>query len=111
MECLRLTETNDWEGESWNFYFEATPEKETALRELLVSIEPFSDSYELSDTRFPIDVVKTLLAYGNDDDDCTYMDKHNYVGELTSVPIAADFENADPFYKGCFVNFCTPRSI
>ena len=112
MDCLRLTENNDWEGESWNFYFEATPEKEAALRDLLRMIDElgYSDSYELSDKRFTHDTVKTLIEHANDGD-CTYMDEHNYVGELTSVPVPSDFAESDPFYKGSFANFCTPKPL
>lgn len=109
MNCLRFTECNEWEGERWYFYFEATPEKESTLRELLLAIEPHTNSYSLSDKRFPIDVVKTLIEHANDS--CTYMDAHNYVGELNSVPVAADFERDDPFYKGRIANFCVPRPL
>lgn len=107
MDCLRITENNEWEGERWNFYFTASPEIDAELHALIDAIG--DDSYEISDKRFTPDVVKVLLENANDE--CTYMDAHNYVGELTSLPTAAEFEDGDPFYKGGFGKFCTFKPL
>lgn len=72
---VKLTEHNDWEGETWHFYIPLEG-NEAALKVLQSKIAGLEDEYEL-DLEHPIALedVNALLNHGNGD--TSYMDAHN----------------------------------
>ena len=71
-----FVENNDWEGEKWNFYFEATEQQIDKLTEL-VDIPEIDDTYWIMDKTFTRKAVDKLLAKV---DDSGYMPTHNWCG-------------------------------
>jgi hypothetical protein len=45
LEYFKFTETNEWEGETWNFYVPLTEEQEARVRELIASRHEHESPY------------------------------------------------------------------
>lgn len=97
LEYLKLTEVNDWEGETWHFYI-PTKGNDSALSELRGRLD--GEEYSLSETVFKEYEVDTLVRDGGDTD---YMPAHiKLFGRLAT--------EIDPgsLYKGGIVDHMSP---
>lgn len=110
MKCLRFTEYNDWEGETWHFFVDICDDIEARLRSLLASGGMYSEQYTLSEHSYERGTVNILVNESDIDDDCTYLPKYSYIGELTSLP-DVEWGKVDPFYKGNLREYCTSRDL
>lgn len=99
MKFVKLTENNDNEGESWNFFLQLDG-NEKALEQLAVNINTFDDneeSFELNLT--PIDEadVDVLVKHTRQG----YFDYENKVTGTFTCPDWEDYEDfIDDLYKG-----------
>lgn len=108
---VKLTETNDWEGEQWAFYIPLTG-NEDAIRELAAGITAKTDPddgdeapYALDLTPIPGTTVDLLVAHANDDEG--YMAAHTKLaGRLVvgGVDLATIRDEDDVLYKGGIKN-------
>ena len=102
MKIYRFRENNDWEGESWDFFFYAEEELADKLQELLSLDE--DGIYELREYTKGPDALKVLLE---EDGNTTYMDQYNWLGRLIKVPTSReDIYKENVFYKGHISDYC-----
>jgi hypothetical protein len=94
-----MTERNQWEGETWSFYFFATDELAAKLRSLVEG----SNSHTVHGRQYTPEEVNHLVETGRQGG---YMAQHNYVGMLTGLPDSIDWDEEDPFYKGAIDGWC-----
>lgn len=96
---FRLTENNEWEGETWHFYLPIA-DNEEAIATLCELIDTAEDDFgfSLSDETFTETEVDTLVQHGAGDTD--YHATHTkLVGRLGAV------DELGKLYKGQVVNF------
>ncbi len=93
MKYYRLTEHNEWEGETWHFYIPVDGNEEE-LEKLRSSID--GEIYKLSKKTYEEDKITTLCE---DDDDAGYMAKHNKLEGKFVFEQPSD-KNTEPLYKG-----------
>jgi hypothetical protein len=97
LEYFKFTETNEWEGETWNFYVPLTEEQEARVRELIAPGDEHESPYSLSTERVTDEEVDDLMATRGT---TTVIAEHNKCGPLdTDLPPALHSGN-DFFYKG-----------
>jgi len=99
-KIYKFRERNDWEGESWNFYFYMTDSQYTELKQIIDS-DKYSP-YTLSEKSYTLDEVKTL----EENSESGYMSFENYCGTLGDLPSKVNLEEDDIFYKGRIAKFC-----
>lgn len=99
MKFVKLTEHNDNEGESWNFWLQFDG-NEDQLRRLFVSINTFDEDYEDFELDLtPVDEseVDVLVKHGGQG----YMDYHNKVTGSFECPEWEEYgDMVDDLYKG-----------
>ncbi len=112
MKFVKYTETNDHEGESWNFWLQLDG-NEAQLKELAAWLGTFDDdgeSYDLDmSTVISEAEVDTLVKYGGQG----YMDYNNKVTGTFVCPQPREFVDDDEgwewlneeFYKGRIMTF------
>lgn len=100
-----FTETNNWEGETWNFLISMTEEQYLELEKLL---EDSKNDYEEVGEDFPYSIKKkeyTLeqakILDEEHNDDHGYLPKYQYCGRLNKK-----LRNIDNLYKGGIKDFC-----
>jgi hypothetical protein len=97
LEYFKFTETNEWEGETWNFYVPLTEEQEARVRELIASRHEHESPYSLSTDPVTEEEVDDLMATRGT---TTVVAEHNKCGPLdTDLPPTLHSEN-DFFHKG-----------
>ena len=102
MKILNLVEINDWEGETWNFFFWASEENEARLRKILEDLELKNiGDYSIEDDGYTMEDVEKFLKRKSH---TGYMDEFNFLGTL-ELPKKLKFKD-DPFYKGGIEKFC-----
>ena len=84
-EYVRVTERNEWEGETWHFYI---PSDHPKLAEATEKAK--AAGWEISHKRFTEKEVETLV--GNSDSG--YMAYHN---EVEDVDLSKEFYKGSPF--------------
>jgi hypothetical protein len=95
---IRLTEVNEWEGETWHFYLPVAGNSEAlaALKELIDNADD-DFGFSLSET-LTEDEVDTLVRTANGD--TSYLAAHTKLtGRLTAI------NDLDKLYKGQIVDF------
>jgi len=96
---VRLTEENEWEGETWHHYLPVAGNEQalSALRALIHNA--FDDfGFTLGEETYTKVEVDTLAQLGNDGDG--YLPPHTKLfGRLTPV------DDLEKLYKGQIVNF------
>jgi len=97
LEFFKFTETNEWEGETWNFYVPLTKEQEARVRELIAPGDEHESLYSLGEepvTEEEVDVMMTTLGT------TIVVTEHNKCGPLDAdLPHTLHSEN-DFFHKG-----------
>ena len=94
----KLTETNDWEGETWNFYILITDAEYFKISSRIKEVDPDGDSYELSLDLF---TEKQVDKHCKRKGKCTYMKEYN---KVKAVDWGYIDREQDPFYKGmCWI--------
>jgi hypothetical protein len=97
LEFFKFTETNEWEGETWNFYVPLTKEQEARVRELIAPGDEHESLYSLSMESVTEEEVDDLMATLGT---TTVVAEHNKCGPLdTDLPPTLHSEN-DFFHKG-----------
>ena len=97
-EFIKLTERNDWEGETWNFYI-PIKDNETAIKKLSELIKKYP-SYTLSLLPINENEIDNLIK---NDDHTSYMATHNKLSgrlDFKDYPNKSTNGIDDPFYKG-----------
>jgi hypothetical protein len=100
---IRLTEANEWEGETWHFYLPIADNSAAlaALQELIDSADN-DFGFSLSET-FTEDEVDTLVRTANGD--TSYLAAHTKLaGRLTPI------DDLEKLYKGQIVDFFSDAS-
>lgn len=103
MQYIGIVENNDWEGETFGYYFEDTPEVREYLEEIMERLPEYSGfEIELD----PID--EETLGHIHQCDENGYMPRVN-IYNADEQPwdeiMSADFDEDLPFYKGsCFTD-------
>lgn len=98
---VKLSETNDHEGETWHFYIPVEGNEE-GIEELRVTLAHFADEdqYSLDLTPLPEYEVDILVKHS----DCGYMHDHNKLEGVLTLPSdfaeRMDDDDEDPLYKG-----------
>jgi hypothetical protein len=108
MQFIKLTERNEWEGETWRFYLQVDGNEEqiTKLRRLLSAAAKRSKiglDYTLDDTLMSEADVDALVDNCDDDG---YMPAHNKVVGRFVCPDDLG-ERANELYKGSIEEFFT----
>jgi hypothetical protein len=100
-QFIKLTEHNDWEGESWNFYFPKANNEE-ALDFILSKIVN-NEEYEIAEETIAESEVDILVKHT----DSGYMDYENKVNGILDINKlkSCDWENDNPLYKGNLYQF------
>jgi len=97
LEFFKFTETNEWEGETWNFYVPLTKEQEARVRELIAPGDEHESPYSLGEepvTEEEVDDMMTTLGT------TIVVAEHNKCGPLDAdLPHSLHSEN-DFFHKG-----------
>lgn len=107
MRLLKLTEYNDWEGETWNFFFWASEEDEHKLRDALFLMAPeISEAYTLDGKSYTKAEVEAFLKIDNE---YGYMAPYQFLGVLDMSKFDNSSEN--PLYKGGISKFCKECDI
>jgi len=102
MNLLKLTENNDWEGGTWNFFFWSNEENENKLREELAALVlEISEQYSFDTKAYSVSEVKSLLLRNTDGNG--YMAPYQFLGILDMSKFKKDL---DPFYKGGIKKYC-----
>lgn len=86
-DYARLTEHNEWEGETWHFYIprEGNVDALVTLENLIDEEDPDGETFELADRDFTEDEVTLLVNYG-DTSQNGYLAGHNKLdGKLKPV--------------------------
>jgi hypothetical protein len=97
LEFFKFTETNEWEGETWNFYVPFTKEQEARVRELIAPGDEHDSPYSLSTEPVTEEEVDDLMATRGT---TTVVAEHNKCGPLdTDLPPTLHSEN-DFLHKG-----------
>jgi len=97
LEYFKFTETNELEGETWNFYVPLTDEQEARVRELIASRHEHESPYSLSTDPVTEEEVDDLMATRGT---TTVVAEHNKCGPLdTELPRSLYPEN-DFFHRG-----------
>ena len=97
LEYFKFTETNEWDGETWNFYVPLTEEEEARIRELIAPADEHESPYSLSTELVTEDEVDDLMATRGT---TIVLAEHNKCGLLQrELPSLLDFEG-DFFHKG-----------
>lgn len=104
---VKLTETNEWDGEQWAFYIPLTG-NEAAIGELAAAItaKGADTQYELDQTPIPETTVDLLVTHANND--AGYMAAHNKLTGLLAVDettLSKVGDEGDPLYKGGIKDF------
>jgi len=111
MNIYRFRENNELEGETWDFFFTATPEQQADLA-TIIEQNGLDEEHECTDkvyTRQEVDVLVENARNG-------YFDSHEYIGTLTK-PLPTNPYPDSPheaygfytqlFYKNGLANFTT----
>jgi hypothetical protein len=97
LEYFKFTETNEWEGETWNFYVPLTEEQEARVRELIGPGDEHESPYSLSTEPVTEEEVDDLMATLGT---TTVIAEHNKCGPLDAdLPHTLQSDN-DFFHKG-----------
>jgi hypothetical protein len=97
LEYFKFTETDEFEGETWNFYVPLTEEQEARIRELVAATDEHEVPYSLSEEPLTEEEVDDLMATRGT---TTVVAEHNKCGLLdTDLPPTLHAEN-DFFHKG-----------
>ena len=97
LEYFKFTETDEWEGETWNFYVPLTKEQEARVRELIAPGDEHESPYSLSTDPVTEEEVDDLMATRGT---TTVVAEHNKCGPLdTELPRSLYPEN-DFFHRG-----------
>ncbi len=97
MIFYKFTEHNDWEGETWHFFFPEDPDAYNQMLELLESYpEDWDCPYVLSDKEYTEAKVDLMVSEARDG----YYDSHNKMKGVRRLPKVVDWGYGDPFYKG-----------
>lgn len=93
----RLTEENDWEGETWHFYIPTQGNEENLAK--LAALVATDGRFDVEEQQFTEAEIDTLIAYGDDTD---YLHAHNKLsGTLAEV------SDVDTLYKGGITDYLT----
>jgi len=96
-EFFKFTETDEFEGETWNFYVPLTEEQEARIRELVAATDEQEVPYSLSEEPLTEEEADDLMASRGT---TTVVAEHNKCGLLdTDLPSTLHAEN-DFFHKG-----------
>lgn len=100
MKYYRLSENNEWEGETWHFYIpvEGNEEEMVKLKEKYID----GEIYCVSIKKFTEERVDILCE---DDNNTSYMNKHNKLKGKLTVPENLSPKTDDPLYKGGICKF------
>jgi hypothetical protein len=103
LKFVRLTEVNDWEGETWSFWLQYNGNEDDLrkLKEILEDQPETEDEDDEEDFGFTLDledlvsehIVNALVKYSSDG----YFSDHNKVVGLLILPEGL---TADDLYKG-----------
>jgi hypothetical protein len=97
LEFFKFTETDEFEGETWNFYVPLTEEQEARIRELVAATDEQEVPYSLSEEPVTEEEVDDLMATLGT---TTVVAEHNKCGPLdVDLPHTPHSEN-DFFHKG-----------
>jgi hypothetical protein len=97
LEFFKFTETDEFEGETWNFYVPLTEEQEARIRELVAATYEQEVPYSLSEEPVTGEEVDDLMATLGT---TTVVAEHNKCGPLgAALPDTLHSEN-DFFHKG-----------
>lgn len=97
LEFFRFTETDEFEGETWNFYVPLTDEQEARIRELVAATDEHESPYSLSTEPVTEEEVDDLMATLGT---TTVVAEHNKCGPLDAdLPHTLHAED-DFFHKG-----------
>ena len=107
----RLTEHNDYEGETWHFYVRVAG-NEDAIAFLEAELDKRDDDDARSDFPYRHRTIQSSIdAIGMMPDDTGYMGTHNLVpGRLDLERLRAADWNDDPLYKGGLCKFAATGS-
>jgi hypothetical protein len=84
LEFFKFTETDEFEGETWNFYVPLTEEQEARIRELVAATDEQEVPYSLSEEPVTEEEVDDLMATRGT---TTVVAEHNKCGPLdTDLP-------------------------
>jgi hypothetical protein len=79
LEYFKFTETDEFEGETWNFYVPLTEEQEARIRELVAATDEQEVPYSLSEEPVTEEEVDDLMATLGT---TTVVAEHNKCGPL-----------------------------
>ena len=99
-----FSESNDHEGETWNFYMplEGNEKAIEKVKKLLATYpEDEECPYQIGPT-LTEDQVDTLVGFANGA--ASYMDAHQKVKGFLKLPKSVKDWSYDPFYKGALID-------
>jgi hypothetical protein len=97
LEYFKFTETDEFEGETWNFYVLLTEEQEARIRELVAATDEHEVPYSLSEEPLTEEEIDDLMATRGM---TRVVAEHNKCGLLDAdLPHTLHSEN-DFFHKG-----------
>jgi hypothetical protein len=97
LEFFKFTETDEFEGETWNFYVPLTEEQEARIRELVAATDEQEGPYSSGEEPVTEEEVDDLMANRGT---TTVVAEHNKCGPLdTDLPPRLSSEY-DFFHKG-----------
>jgi hypothetical protein len=105
-QYLKLTENNEWEGETWHFFVPVQGNEEATklLKQLVMSYG--GEEFELDDKLYSESEVDTLVR----NTDSGYMDHYNKLSGTIKLGalrgIKADEDFTEKFYKGGIRDIC-----
>lgn len=109
-DWLVFTEINDWEGESWNFYFPKTENNIKAfdtLKTLMAKVDEYGETVEFGELSDTSEKSLNSLRSGTG-----YMSEHNVYDKELDLEKVSNLSEADwdengnnPFYKGGISDF------
>ena len=114
MDYTIFTEKNDWEGETWNFYFPYDKAQLVHLKKLIKKLNDGDDecdaAYTIGKKSIPEDAVDILVKYANTGSG--YMDTHIKLGVPNFEDALKDYnvKDEDVLYKGGIKKYCAKAS-
>jgi len=102
MLYYKFMETNEWEGESWNFYVPMSKEHRDMIASVIESNDDFDSPYIISTTMFTEEQVndrvsKSKMGYYRYHNKCEPLDE-DFIAIMEDGQI--NLLEEDPFYKG-----------
>jgi hypothetical protein len=97
LEFFKFTETDEFEGETWNFYVPLTEEQEARIRELVAATDEQEVPYSLSEEPVTEEEVDDLMATLGT---TTVVAEHNKCGPLDADLAHTLHSENDFFHKG-----------